>query len=148
MSNPTLPFVVMEACAKAHLTCFMLCIENGVHDSVIGQQAHGAIENALKALLEAHGATYNSTQDLRELVGNVRKADEAMQDFSLEIRAEIYTEYAATLRHPEQRKQPLLTGQTEYERLTIDCVGRILDRVQEVTSGQQRVMDATEHRSR
>ena len=116
--------------AEAHLACFMLCVENGLHDQVTGQQAQNALEYALKALLEAHGATYNNTRNLRELLANVRRNDPRMEGFSLDISPELYSEYVGKQRHQDQRSEPLLTDQPNYAGLTIDGVERILNRAE------------------
>ena len=114
--------------ANAHLYSFTLLAENDADDLVIGQQAQNALEHALKALLEAHGAPYRNTHDIGELLGNVRHHDPELSELSLAIPPDIYAEYAGRRGYAQNRSNPLLTAQVDYQSKTVDDVEFIINR--------------------
>lgn len=118
--------------ANAHLYSFTLLAENNAADLVIGQQAQNALEHALKALLEAHDAPYRNTHDIGELLGNVRHHDPELNEYSLAILPDIYTEYAGRQGYRLARTNPLLTAQEEYTSKTVDDVEFIINRAVQV----------------
>ena len=114
--------------ANAHLYGFTLLAENNADDLVIGQQAQNALEHALKALLEAHGAPYHNTHDVGELLGNVRHRDRELREFSLAIQPDIYSEYAGRRGYYSERSNPALTEQDDYREKTVDDAELIINR--------------------
>ena len=120
--------------AESHLDAFVTCIEQGMHDLIIGQQAQGALEHAMKALLEAYSVRYRRTHDIGHLLGHIRHIDAELHEFRLGIPADIYSAYAGEQEYEEVqvRTQPLLTNQPDYRTRTVADVQRIIDRAREV----------------
>lgn len=123
--------------AERHLSMLDLAINSGLADmdEMIGQQAHAALEHAMKALISARGWQYKTTHNLNELVGDIRRADPEFR-FSLTIPGEIYNQYAG--REEYQRTENPLTAIPNYEEATKADVQRLLERAKEVQGGQSR----------
>ena len=118
--------------ANVHLQVFVDTVELGRDDLVVGQQAQNALEHALKALLEAHGAPYRNTHDIGELLGNARHHDPELSEFSLAISPDIYTEYAGRQGYHLSRSNPMLTNQEDYLAKTVDDVEFIINRAAQI----------------
>ena len=119
--------------AETHLDEFVFMAESGRSDIAIGQHAQGALEHGMKALLEAHGASYRSVHNIGELLGNIRRNDPEMSDFGLSIPADVYTEYVGD-REYRRRLQPELTSYPDYLERTREDAQYIIDRAREVRS--------------
>lgn len=72
---------------------FIFMADNNRSDRAIGEHAHGAMENAMKALLEALSAEPTKSHEIADLLGYIRRLDPEMRGFSLQINAHVYTEY-------------------------------------------------------
>ena len=86
--------------AEIHLDEFVFLAEAGRNDLVIGQQAQNALEHGMKALIHAAGGEYPNTHSISDLLGAVRHFDPTMNDFSLAIPPDVYTEYEGPSRVP------------------------------------------------
>ncbi len=117
--------------AEAHLRGFIIMADNNEDDILIGQQAQGALEHGMKALLEAHRMPYRRTHDIGQLLGNIRHFDPRMRDFGLDIPPEVYNEYAGDLVY-NRRRHPELTGYPDYLGKTRSAAERIINRAKEV----------------
>ena len=117
--------------AEQHLDVFNLLINSGraLMDDMIGQQAHQALEHAMKALISAHGRQYKTTHNLDELVGDVRRADPGFR-FRLTIEGRIYNQYVG--REEYWPTKTRLTEIPNYEEATKADIQRLLERVKEV----------------
>ena len=117
--------------AEEHLDVFNLLINSGrvLMDDMIGQQAHQALEHAMKALISVRGRQYKTTHNLNELVGDVRRADPEFR-FRLTIDGQIYNQYAG--RDEYQPTKTPLTGIPGYEEATKENVRQLLERVREI----------------
>lgn len=120
--------------AELHLSAFEQMVAAGNHDLLIGQQAQGALEHAMKALLEAHQVHYQRTHDVGHLLGHIRHIDPELREFRLSIPPDIYSAYAGEQEYEdvEVRVQPRLTGQLEYRTYTVADAQRIINRAREV----------------
>ena len=123
--------------AEAHMASFILTVEHGQNDLVIGQQAQNALEHGLKALLEAHGARYRNTHNIGELLGNARHNDPELRDFRLGSQPDIYTEYEGEREYREVRRHPMLTEQPDYLSRTVADVEYIINRAKAVRARWQ-----------
>ena len=121
--------------AEIHLDGLVRMAASGYNDLLIGQQAQGALEHGMKALLEAHGARYRSTHDIGELLGNIRHNDPELRDFRLSIPPEIYSAYAGSEEY-ERRERPVLTSFPDYLPRTQSDAQRIIDRAKQVRAQQ------------
>lgn len=121
--------------AEEHLDVFNLLINSGraLMDDMIGQQAHQALEHAMKALISARGWQYKTTHNLNELVGDVRRADPEFC-FRLTIDGQIYNQYVG--REEYWPTKTLLSSIPNYEEATRADIQRLLERVREVQSEQ------------
>ena len=117
--------------AELHVTALQDMIDLGRDDLLIGQQAQGALEHAMKALLEAHGVRYRRIHNIGELLGNIRHHDPELSAFSLSIPPEVYTAYAGGDEY-EARTQPALTDFSDYLQRTKSDVERIIARARAV----------------
>ena len=120
--------------AELHLSAFEQMIDSGNHDLLIGQQAQGALEHGMKALLEAHSVRYRRTHDIGHLLGHIRHIDPELHEFRLGIPPDIYSAYAGEQEYEDVavRTQPLLTNQLDYRARTVADAQRIIDRAREV----------------
>ena len=116
--------------AEAHLEAFVLCVENGMNDLIIGQQAQNTLEHGMKALLEAHRARYQRTHNIGHLLGRVRQIDSHLRELTLSLPADIYTKYAGEQGY--EILEPLLTEQPDYRERTVADAQRIIDRARAV----------------
>ena len=121
--------------AEEHLDVFNLLINSGrvLMDDMIGQQAHQALEHAMKALISACGWQYKTTHNLNELGGDVRRADPEFH-FRLTIDGQIYNQYVG--REECWPTKTPLTGIPSYEEATRADVQRLLGRVREIQAEQ------------
>ena len=79
--------------AEAHLEAFVLCVENGMNDLIIGQQAQNTLEHGMKALLEAHRVALPAHPQHRASAGTlVRHIDPELREFAISIAPDIYTQ--------------------------------------------------------
>lgn len=115
--------------AEQHLAVFNMIADSGM-DDMIGQQAHQALEHAMKALLSAHGRQYKLIHNLNELVGDVRRADPDFQ-FRLTIPGRIYNQYAG--RDEYQPTKDPLTRLPGFAEATRSDVQRLLERVRAIS---------------
>ena len=120
--------------AEAHLEAFVLCVENGMNDLIIGQQAQNTLEQGMKALLEAHRARYQRTHNIGHLLGRVRQIDSHLRELTLSLPADIYTKYAGEQGY--EISEPLLTYQPDYRARTVADAQRIIGRAREVRQGR------------
>ena len=116
--------------AEAHLEAFVMCVENGMNDLIIGQQAQNALEHAMKALLEAHRVGYRRTHNIGHLLGRIRHTDPQLPAFAISIAPDIYTKCAGEQAY--ELSDPLLTDQPDYRERTIADARRIINRAREV----------------
>lgn len=117
--------------AEAHLISFQDAVNLDRDDLIIGQQAQNTLEHSMKALLEAHGASYERTHNIGHLLGNIRRNDEALREFRLAIPPDVYTEYEGEGEYVS-RKRPRLTEYPGFLAKTIADAGRIIDRAKAV----------------
>ena len=115
--------------AERHLTTFNVLIEAGMHDSMIGQHAQGAMEYALKALISSRVARYPHVHSIDELLGRARRVDRRFR-FTLSIPGEIYSQYVGRDEYGPT-KHPI-TGIEDYRNLVNVDVQTILDRIGEI----------------
>ena len=117
--------------AEQHLDLMQLSAASGRSDLMIGQQAHNALEHAMKALLEAHeqghGVGYGNTHDIGQLLGNIRRLIPELADYRLSIEPDIYSEYAGRREYSGQRRNPTLTDQPDYRNRTTADIEFILN---------------------
>ena len=107
---------------------FVFMAEHGRSDRAIGEHAHGAMENAMKALLEALEAEPTRSHEIADLLGYIRRLDPEMREFSLQINAHVYTEYGGSQIYRIEKSQPELTGIDGYLDKTVDDVHQIIER--------------------
>ena len=113
--------------AEIHLDEFVFLAEAGRNDLVIGQQAQNALEHGMKALIHAAGGEYPNTHSISDLLGAVRHFDPTMNDFSLSIPPDVYTEYEGQAEY-RARRQPELTQYPDYLEKTTEDVSQIINR--------------------
>lgn len=119
--------------AEEHLQAFQGVDDLGLSDTVIGQQAQNTLEFALKALLEAHEASYQATHNIAHLLGNVRRSDPELREFTLSIPPDVYTAYEGDLQY-RRRQQPRLTDFRDYRHRTTADAAIIIQRARQVRS--------------
>ena len=124
--------------AELHLDLFESTCDLGKHDLLIGQQAHSALEQGMKAVIAAHGGTYPTTHNLGQLLGTVRRVERAaaLADFALSISPDIYSEYAGDQEYKLQRDFPPLTEQPDYRERTVADAQRLIDRARAIRQSQ------------
>ncbi|MCE2500431.1 MAG: HEPN domain-containing protein [Dehalococcoidia bacterium] len=120
--------------AEAHLEAFVLCVENGMNDLIIGQQAQNTLEHAMKALLEVHRVRYQRTHNIGNLLGNIRHIDPELRDLAISIAPDIYTKYTGEQAY--ELSEPLLTDQPDYRERTVADAQHIINRAREVRQQQ------------
>ena len=123
--------------AEEHLAVFDMIVNSDRPrmDDMIGQQAHQALEHAMKALISAQGWQYKTTHNLNELVGDVRRADPEFR-FRLTIEGWIYNQYVG--REEYWPTKTPLTRIPNYEEATRADIERLLERVSEIQGEQSR----------
>ncbi len=124
--------------SESHLAALRDLINLGHHDLLIGQQAQGALERAMKALLEAHQVRYRRTHDIGDLLGHIRHIDPELREFGLGIMPSVYSAYAGEQEYEDVavRTQPRLTNQPDYRERTMADVQRIIARARVVRQQQ------------
>ena len=117
--------------AEVHLAGFINNCEAGLDDILVGQQAQNTLEYGMKALLEAHAARYRNVHDIGELLGNVRRNDTPLSEFSLSIPPDVYSEYEGE-REYRPRTQPRLSDFPDFQDRTVADARLIIDRAKQV----------------
>ncbi len=120
--------------AEAHLEAFVLCVENGMNDLIIGQQAQNTLEHGMKALLEAHRVSCRLTHNIGHLLELIRHTDLQLREFAISIAPDIYTKYAGEQAY--ELSEPFLTDQPDYRERTVADAQRIIHRAREVRQQQ------------
>ena len=118
--------------AMEHLEEFRSLVERGRSDQLIGLHAQRVLEHALKALLEAHRAEYRFNHEIGELLGNIRRVDPEMAEFSLSIDPSIYSRYAGRHAYVRPPAPMLLTVQPDYLARTVADAELIIERARVV----------------
>ena len=120
--------------AERHLAAFNVIVEAGLHDSMVGQHAQGAMEHALKALISARVERYPHIHDIDDLVARARRVDRRFR-FALSIPGRIYNQYVGSDEYREA-KEPI-TAIDDYRNLVNSDVQTVMERVREI--GQSRL---------
>ena len=101
-------------------------------DLLVGQQAQGSLEHALKAIIAAHRGTYREIHNIGILLGSVRRIDPELAEFRLSISPDIYSEYAGQDEYKKERQQPRLTDQEDFFERTVRDVDTLMSRVNQL----------------
>ena len=120
--------------AERHLATFNVIIDAGMHDSMIGQHAQGAMEHALKALISAQVERYPHIHDIEALVIRAQRVDRRFR-FALSIPGRVYNQYVGSDEYREA-KEPI-TVIDDYRNLVNSDVRTVMQRVREI--GQSRL---------
>ena len=115
--------------AEMHITAFNLMVESGMHDDLLGQHAHSALEHALKALISARGRGYQHIHNIHLLTRDALAADPDFQ-FAQGIDGGIYNQYAG--RDEYKRTENPISHIPGYREIVNADVRAILNRVQEI----------------
>ena len=118
--------------AESHLEAFQYLDAAGFNDLLVAQQAHSALEHAMKAVITGHGGTAERTHDLGRLLGTVRRIDPQMNNFRLDIPPDIYSEYTGDNEYERERTQPLLTDQDNYRERMVNDIRALIERAREL----------------
>ena len=89
----------------------------------------------MKALISARGWQYKTTHNLKELVGQIRRADPEFR-FKLTINGEIYNQYVGSDEY--ERTENLLTSIPNFYVTTKSDVQLLLDRTNQVQDDKSR----------
>ena len=116
--------------ARAHLRMLRLLIENREIMLMIGQQAHQAMEHAIKALISAAGRRYPRHHELLDLETAMRRADPGFTA-QLESPLKELNDYGGGLRYDGSYTP--LGDANELCRLVESDVGRIFRRIAALT---------------
>ena len=127
--------------ARAHLRNLRLLIENREIMLMIGQQAHQAMEHAIKALISAAGRRYPRHHELLDLETAMRRADPSFTA-QLESPLKELNDYGGGLRYDGPYAP--LGDPNELYRLVESDVGRIFQRIAALT-GQDPWQDQGEN---
>ena len=123
--------------AEQHLRVFQTLDDLGESDLMIAQRAHSALEHAMKAVIAAHGATYPTTHNLAHLIGTIRRLpDPELQNFTLSIPPDVYSEYAGHQEYLTGRVHPTLTQMFDYRQRTVADAQRLIDRARAIRQSQ------------
>ena len=115
--------------AENHLATFNVLIDAGMHDSMIGQHAQGAMEHALKALISARVERYPHVHNIDDLVTRARVVDSEFQ-FTLAIDGDIYNQYVGS---DEYKTTGIpITGIDDYRNKVNADVQAILSRIRDI----------------
>ena len=117
--------------AEAHLISFQDAVNLHRDDLIVGQQAQNALEHGMKALLEAHGLSYDRTHNIGHLLGTIRRNDEELSHFRLTIPPDVYTEYEGAGEYMI-RKETKLTEYPDFFEKTQADAERIINRAKTV----------------
>lgn len=120
--------------AENHLATFNWVIEGGMHDSMIGQHAQGAMEQALKALISARVERYPHVHDIDELSARARRVDRGLR-FTLSIPGKIYNQYVGDDEYGPT-KNPI-TEVEDYRNKVNSDVDALLARIREIRQPEQ-----------
>ena len=115
---------------RAHLRTLRRAVEDEEVIIMVGQQAHQAMEHAMKALISAGGRRYPHHHELLDLESRMRRAD---PEFShpLESPLEALNDYSGRLKYNEP--YAALGDHNELYRRVESDVQRIFQRVAELT---------------
>ena len=116
--------------ARSHLHLLGGAIELGAASIMIGQQAHQAMEHAMKALISAGGRRYPHHHELLDLESRMRRADPKFTH-PLESPLKALNDYSGRLKYDEPYA-PLGDHNELYRRVESD-VTQIFRRVAEIT---------------
>ena len=118
--------------AEMHLFGFNGMIGIDAPDDLIGQQAHAAMEHALKALISASGRSYQHVHNIHILTRDALAADPGFQ-FVPGIDGGIYNQYAGRDEYdPTENPISHIPG---YRETVNGDVTAILNRVREIRGG-------------
>ena len=115
--------------AERHIVGFTLLSDHTDNDDLIGQQAQGIMEHALKALISACGESYPTIHRINQLTERARRADPEFE-FAPGIPGNIYNQYAGRYEY-----EPTATPITQipgYREIVLRDAALILARVQQV----------------
>ena len=115
--------------AENHMATFNVLIDAGMHDSMIGQHAQGAMEHALKSLISARVERYPHVHNINELVNRARQVDSGLQ-FTPSIPGETYNQYAGSDEY-EGTKNPI-TRIEDYRNKVNSDVQALLSRIRDI----------------
>ena len=115
--------------ARDHLQAFHTLIHAGASDNIIGQQAHSAMEHALKALISANGERYQQIHDINLLTRDALMADPHFQ-FDPALDGSVYDQYAGWQEY--QVTQNPISHIADYQKIVNSDIQAILTRVQEI----------------
>ena len=121
--------------AERHLATFNLIIDGGMHDSIIGQHAQGAMKHALKALISARVERYPHVHEIDQLVARARRVDRSFR-FTPAIPGDIYNQYVGTDEYGPT-ENPISRIDDYRNRVSTD-VQTILDRINEIQQSQEK----------
>lgn len=111
--------------AESHLKTFNEWVDNEAEDFRIGQEAHSAMEHALKALISVNGQEYPTVHDIGILTHRARRADPEF-DLIQRVDPRYYNQYAG---RDEYKPAPRPLSRREgYAQLVNEDVRNILDR--------------------
>ena len=120
--------------AENHIVGFTLLSAHTDNDDLIGQQAQGLMEHALKALISARGESYPTIHRINQLTERARRADLEF-DFAPGIPGNIYNQYAG--RYEYEPTETPITAIPGYREIVLRDAASILARVQQVRAANQ-----------
>ena len=115
--------------AGNHLSVFNDIVDLGHNDDMIGQQAHDAMEHALKALISVCGRSYERIHDINPLLNDAMDADPGFRP-NPAIDGSVYDQY--TRMKECCAKHTHISSIQGYRNIVNTEVRSILDRVQQV----------------
>ena len=115
--------------AENHLAAFNVLIDAGMHDSMIGQHAQGAMEHALKALISAHVERYPHVHNINELVARAHEVDSEFR-FTPSVPGNIYNQYVGSDEY--DRTENPISGIEDYRSKVNSDVQALLSRIRDI----------------
>ena len=119
--------------AENHLAAFNVLIDAGMHDSMIGQHAQGAMEHALKALISARVERYPHGHNINELVARARRVDSGFR-FTPSVPGDTYNQYVGSDEY-ESTENPITSIEDYCSKVNSD-VQAVLGRIREVRQSE------------
>jgi HEPN domain-containing protein len=116
--------------ASSHLRMLRLAVENRQPSIMVGQQAHQALEHAIKGLISARGRRYRLHHDLVSLELEMRQTDAGF-DHDLESPLRILNGYSGSERY--NRPFPSLGDRHELLRQVESDIQQIFQRIAELS---------------
>ena len=116
--------------ARAHLRMVRRIVEDGEISLMVGQQAHQALEHAMKALISAGGRRYPHHHELLGLEIAMRRADPAFTH-PLESPLKALNDYGGGLKY--DAPYALLGDHSELYRQVESDISQIFQRIAELT---------------